>query len=273
MTQPIAIFDSGLGGLTVFKEVAHRLPNESLIYFGDTARVPFGTKSAETVVRFSVEIVDFLMQFDPKMIVVACNTASATALEALAARVDVPVLGVIEPGAAAAAVASRSGRIGVVGTEATIRSKAYERAITAQRSDAAVCQKACPLLVPIVEEGRPLDDAVVLYAVRGYLEPLKTLGIDALILGCTHYPLLQEVIAAEMGESVAIVNSAREMARAVAAKLEDDGIAAASDASPVYRFFASDNPGRFATIGRRFLGDVIGNVEQAIVDDSGSLVR
>lgn len=271
MNNAIAIFDSGLGGLTVVKEIARHLPGEDIVYFGDTARVPFGTKSAETVVRFSVEIADFLMSFSPKLLVVACNTASATALGTLRQRLTVPVVGVIEPGAAAAAQTSRSGRIGVIGTEATVRSRAYHRAILAARPEASVQQAACPLLVPIVEEGRRLDDPVVRYAVRGYLEPLKQQGIDTLILGCTHYPLLHEAIAAEMGPDVAIINSARETALAVGRLLDENRLRAPAGANPACRFFASDNPDRFATIGRRFMGDVLRDVSLAVVDQAEPL--
>jgi len=267
MTHPIAIFDSGFGGLTVVKELMERLPGEDLIYFGDTARVPFGTKSAQTVIRFSLEIVDFLAKTNPKMIVVACNTASATALDILRRRVPVPVLGVIEPGAQAAAAASQTGHIGVIATEATIRSQAYKRAIVNIRPGAFVHATACPLLVPIVEEGRPSEDPVVHHAVQGYLRPLKALDVDALILGCTHYPLLQGAIAAEMGPGVSIINSAREMARSVADRLAQDGLAEPAGRRAAYRFFASDNPDRFAVIGQRFLGHVLNEVDLAVVDE------
>jgi glutamate racemase len=267
MNQAIAIFDSGLGGLTVVKELTRWLPHEDLVYFGDTARVPYGTKSAQTVIRFSIEIVDFLAAFDPKMIVVACNTASAMALAELRERVRVPVVGVIEPGAAAAAAASRSGRIGVIGTEATVRSRAYPRAILNVRPKASVFAQSCPLLVPIVEEGRTSDDPVVVHAVHGYLAPLVRNEIDVLILGCTHYPLLHDVIAAEVGERVVTINSARETARAVADVLDRLHLAAASSNLPTYRFFASDNPDRFATVGRRFMGEVLRDVQLAVLGE------
>jgi len=250
--RPIGIFDSGVGGLTVVKEIREHLPGEPLVYFGDTARVPYGIKSGETIRRYAAEDVHFLLRFDPKLIVVACNTASAAALDDVRSRVDLPVVGVIEPGARAAAEATEREVVGVIGTETTVASGAYERAITALKPAARVISRACPLFVPMVEEGR-VNGRVARLVAAEYLGGLPPLGIDTLVLGCTHYPPLESVIAEALGPSIRIVDSARETALEVKRVVEEGGLAA-GEAEPGIDFFATDNPERFKRLAAVFLG-------------------
>jgi glutamate racemase len=239
-----------------------RLPRESVLYFGDTARVPYGPKSPETVRRYSGEILAYLLGRGVKAVVVACNTSTAHALEALRARAPVPVIGVIEPGARTAVAASPSGRIGVIGTAGTIASGAYQRAITALRPTAAVHAQACPLFVPLVEEGWFDHPAAELIA-REYLEPLRRAGVDVLVLGCTHYPVLKPLLARVMGPDVRLVDSAEETANVVATELAARGLAAGDGrrARPEHRFVVSDDEPHFRKVGARFLGEKLQNVE------------
>jgi len=253
MDGPIGIFDSGLGGLTVVRAVRRRLPAESIVYFGDTARVPYGIKSSRTVTRFAMEACSLLLEHRPKFIVAACNTASATALPALADHLDVPLCGVIEPGAAQAVEPAGGRPIGVIATEATIASGAYRRAIHRLRPDATVLEKACPLLVPIVEEGRTVDDPVVRLVLREYLTPLAAGGVGTVVLGCTHYPLLAGAIAETLGPAVTLVDSAEAVAARVADRLAAEDRLAADGRGDI-RFFVSDHPDRFRAVGSRFLG-------------------
>ena len=256
---PIGVFDSGLGGLTVAHAIMRRLPNESLVYFGDTARVPYGPKSPDTVRRYSREIAAFLLDQGVKAIVVACNTATAHALPMLREELDVPVLGVVEPGARAAVRASRSGHIGVIATEGTIRSGAYERAIHDVAPAADVTALACPLFVPLVEEGWTDHDATRLVA-REYLGPVARQGVDTLVLGCTHYPLLKPLIASVVGPAVQLIDSAEETAADTERMLREHGLVTPSSEA-VYRFIASDDPQQFLGLGQRFFGDTIERVE------------
>ena len=258
--RPIGVFDSGIGGLTVVRELSRQLPHESIVYFGDTARVPWGNKSPETVRRYSREILDLLLGRDVKMVVVACNTASAHALDDLEKVASVPVLGVIAPGARAAVAASRRGPIGVIGTTGTIRSGAYERAIRALAPGARVIQKACPLFVPLVEEGWLEGDASRLVA-HQYLDELRSDGIDALVLGCTHDPLLKPLIGAVMGKGIALIDSAEETAKAVAQELETSSIAAPREAGGRTHNNVSDAPDQFERVGAKFLGAPVADVE------------
>jgi len=258
-TAPIGVFDSGLGGLTVAHAIMRRLPSESLVYFGDTARVPYGPKSPDTVRRYSREIVAFLLEQGVKAIVVACNTATAHALPMLRDELDVPVLGVVEPGARAAVRATTSGRIGVIATDGTIRSGAYVRAIRQASPDARVTALACPLFVPLVEEGWTNHDATRLVA-REYLEPFGREGVDTLVLGCTHYPLIKPLIAEVVGPGVRLIDSAEETAADTVRMLEEHGLASPASAGD-YRFIASDDPQQFLALGQRFLGDAIERVE------------
>ena len=264
---PIGVFDSGIGGLTVVHEIIRQLPRESVVYFGDTARVPYGPKSPDTVRRYSLEIAHFLRDQGVKTIVVACNTATAHALVALREAMDVPVIGVVEPGARAAVAASRRavgdtrGRhIGVIGTSGTIRSGAYERAIRAIDDNSKITVRACPLFVPFVEEGWTDRAAAVLVA-REYLQPFIEAQVDTLVLGCTHYPLLKTLIRETLGPRVRLIDSAEETAAETARALQAAGIESHSAAGPIYRFISSDDPQQFLQLGQQFLGDTIERVE------------
>ncbi len=257
---PIGVFDSGIGGLTVAQEVIRQLPHESVVYFGDTARVPYGPKSPETVRRYSREIASFLQEQGVKGIVIACNTATAHALGALRDELEMPVIGVVEPGSRAAVAATKSGHIGVIGTVGTIKSGAYERAIRALNPDLMITARACPLFVPLVEEGWTDHDATRLVA-REYLEPLIAADVDTLVLGCTHYPLLKPLLRDVLGTSVRLIDSAEETAAETARTLADAGLVAAPDADPTYRFVASDDPLQFLQLGQRFLGGTMEGVE------------
>jgi glutamate racemase len=258
--RPIGVFDSGIGGLTVAREIMRRLPHESLIYFGDTARVPYGNKSPDTVRRYSREIMDLLLGRGVKLVVVACNTASAHALEDLRSKGPVPVIGVVEPGARAAVAATLTGSIGVIGTAGTIRSGAYERAIRALRPAARVTQQACPLFVPLVEEGW-LDRPATRLVAHEYLDALTKDGIDTLVLGCTHYPLLKPLLAEVMGKDIRLIDSAEATAQTVADKLDADGLRAPEDSRGTCHFIVSDAPGQFEKIGAGFLGEPVRDIE------------
>ncbi|MFI5248430.1 MAG: glutamate racemase [Gemmatimonadales bacterium] len=261
-SAPIGVFDSGVGGLTVVRELIRQLPRESLIYFGDTARVPYGPKSPETIRGYSREIAGYLISQGVKAVVVACNTATAQALPMLASELTVPVIGVVEPGARAAVAATRGGGIGVIGTAGTVASGAYEHAIHAVSPTSRVVAQACPLFVPLVEEGWLDTEATTLIA-RQYLAPIVAAGVDTLVLGCTHYPLLSPVIAPIVGESVRLIDSAYATAAATRAAIGDAGLSRPTGAvpAPQYRFIVSDAPDQFLRAGRRFLGSAIERVE------------
>ena len=259
-TSPIGVFDSGIGGLTVAHEIIRQLPNESIVYFGDTARVPYGPKSPDTVCRYSREIGQFLHRQDVKAIVIACNTATAHALPHLREEFDFPVVGVVEPGARAAVRASGDGHIGVIGTAGTIRSGAYERAIRSIAPDARITARACPLLVPLVEEGW-LDHPVTEMVAREYLTPLIEADITSLVLGCTHYPLLKPMLCRLLGNRVQLIDSAAETAAEIGRVLRDRNLEAPAGARGEHRFVASDDPLQFLQLGQRFLGDAIEGVE------------
>jgi len=264
MQKAIGIFDSGIGGLTVLKEIVAALPDENIIYLGDTARVPYGIRSAETVTRYSFENTQFLLAQEIKMLVVACNTASAISLEAVKKEFPLPVIGVLEPGARAAVRETRAGKVGVIGTEATIASGAYEKAITLLDAGIRVHSFACPLFVPLVEEGWTDNDVAVLVA-RTYLEPFKTTGIDTLVLGCTHYPLLKGVINQVLGPDITLIDSATETAREVAEVLGKLKWKKPIEERTVRKYFVTDTPARFEKIGKRFLGDDLLRAEQVKV--------
>jgi glutamate racemase len=256
---PIGVFDSGVGGLTVLHEIVKALPHEDTIYFGDTGRYPYGNKSAETVTRYALENVEFLVARGVKMVVVACNTASSVALDAIAARWPLPVIGVVAPGARAAAARTQSGRVGVIGTEGTIASGAYTRALRAERPSLEILTRACPLFVPLAEEGW-IEGPVARATADTYLASLARSGIDTLILGCTHYPLFRALIADVMGPEIAIVDSAEETAREVVARLRADGLARGDGAGRA-SFFVTDVPQHFVRMGQRFFG---ARVESAV---------
>lgn len=249
----IGVFDSGIGGLTVVRELRRRLPNEDIVYFGDTARVPYGIKSGETVTRFARENCDFLLRFDPKMIVVACNTASAAAMPALEEGLTVPVCGVVEPCAQEAVLQAEGHTIAVIATEATINSDAYRRAMKRYQPDARVVQKPCPLFVPLAEEGRPCDDPITRAIVRDYLEPVVRLDPKVLVLGCTHYPLLKAAIAEVTGPGILLLDSGARTAQSVAARLRSGEALAERSSAGRLSCYVSDNPQRFRELGQRFL--------------------
>jgi glutamate racemase len=260
--QAIGVFDSGVGGLTVVRSLMARLPAEHLVYLGDTARVPYGTKSAEVVTRYALNAARFLLQRPLKALVIACNTASAAGLPTLQRELSVPVIGVIEPGARAAAQATRSGRIGVIGTPGTIRSEAYQRALKALLPASSVLARACPLFVPLAEEGWTAGgDEVVRLVAERYLADLKRAEVDTLVLGCTHYPLLREALGRVMGPGVTLVDSAQATADEVAALLEKRG-ALRLGGEGERRYHVTDLPERFAEVGAGFLGRDLPHVEQ-----------
>jgi glutamate racemase len=265
VAKPIGIFDSGLGGLTVARAIADALPSAHLVYLGDTARVPYGTRSAETVVRYAVACAERLLTFDIELLVVACNTASGVALPALQERLDIPVLGVIQPGAQAGVRATRSGRVGVLATAGTVASGAYERAIRAENASVRVFTQPAPLFVPLAEEGWVTGEVPRLAAER-YLRPLADIDVDTIVLGCTHYPLLNETIhdvAADLlGHDVVIVDSAE----ATAAALPDLAGSAAEGASGSLRILVTDLPGQFAASASRFLGKPLHGLDIDTID-------
>jgi glutamate racemase len=259
-SAPIGVFDSGIGGLTVVSEMMRQLPHESIIYFGDTARVPYGPKSPDTVRRYSHEITSFLRAEGVKAVVVACNTATAHALPMLKAELPIPVIGVVDPGARAAVEASRGGGVGVIGTRGTIASGAYERAIHALAPGMRITARACPLFVPLVEEGWIDADATGIIA-REYLAPLAEARIDTLVLGCTHYPLLKPLFERILGAGVRLIDSARETAAETGRVLDAESLRSPASAVPRHRFIASDAPQQFLELGQRFLGTAIESVE------------
>jgi glutamate racemase len=252
--QAIAILDSGVGGLTVAKEVMRQLPQEKIIYFGDTARTPYGPRAPYEVIQFTHQIVDYLLQFQPKMIVIACNTATAVALDEIRARLSIPVVGVIHPGARAAIKTTRNGQIGVIGTEGTIRSGAYEHALRQISPQIQVVSQSCPLLVPLVEKGLFRTDETQL-VVEQSLRDLTGLPIDCLILGCTHYPFLTEAISNVMGPRVTLISSADETAREISTILYHKGMLATSNSIPVHQFFCSGDPFMFKKIAQAWLNE------------------
>jgi glutamate racemase len=259
--RAIGVFDSGVGGLTVLKALIEKLPRESTVYLGDTARVPYGTKSPEVVTRYSITNARFLLQSDIKLLLVACNTASAVALPKMAAALPIPVLGVIEPGAQLAAERSRSGRVGVIGTLGTIRSGAYRRALERARPGVTVVGKPCPLFVPLAEEGWVEGDVPARVA-RSYLGELAGSGIDTLVLGCTHYPVLRGVISEAVGREILLVDSAEASSAAVVELLSSRGQLADGVGEPFHRYYVTDVPEDFVRVGERFLGHPIRSAEQ-----------
>lgn len=264
MQKAIGIFDSGIGGLTVLKEIVAALPGEHTIYLGDTARVPYGIRSAETVTRYSFENTRFLLSQDIKLLVIACNTASAVSLAAVKREFPLPVISVLEPGARAAAAVTKSRKVGVIGTEATVGSGAYEKAIKSLDSGIEVMSRACPLFVPLVEEGWHQNDVAKLVAEK-YLASFRGSGLDTLVLGCTHYPLLKTVIRSVIGNDISLIDSATETAKEVAAVLDKLKWRRAGDGAAVRRYFVTDTTTRFEKVGKLFLGDTNLSAEQVKV--------
>lgn len=256
--KAIGVFDSGVGGLTVARELLRQLPYEDIVYFGDTARVPYGTKSKETVVRFSIENILFLLKHEVKLICVACNTASSVALPEIKTHFKVPIVGVIAPGAKEAVYATQNKRIGVLGTRGTVKSRTYDAEIKQLEPGARVIAVACPLFVPFAEEGW-LSGKVVLEVARVYLKPLKEAGVDTVILGCTHYPLLKPVIRQVLGDSVVLIDSAKQVAMEIKKILTQEG-QLNKRRSPRHRFYVSDNPEGFSKLASKFLGKPVTGV-------------
>ncbi len=259
--SPIGVFDSGIGGLTVAQEITRLLPNEQIVYFGDTARVPYGTKSKESVIRFSKDNMNVLLKYGVKVVVIACNTSTSWALSVIRKEYAVPVIGVIEPGSRRAVEASKKGRVGVIATQSTVASRKYETTILRMKPGAKVFQKACPLFVPLVEEGW-LDHQVTEQVAGEYLAELRREGVDTLILGCTHYPLLKPVLQKVMGKGVMLVDSATETAREVKVLLEGLGLLRRARHPPKHEFLVSDEPEHFRTVAKRFLGHDLPHVRR-----------
>lgn len=268
-SSPIGVFDSGRGGLTVAREILRQLPNEKIVYFGDTARVPYGSKSKETIIRYSKQIVRFLLTKKVKAIVVACNTASAFALDELEKEFDIPIIGVIKPGAKTAVENTKTKRIGVIGTEGTIRSAIYSEVIHEYDKEAIVLGKACPLFVSLVEEGW-LHDTVTDEVANRYLSEFKDRDIDTLIMGCTHYPLLRSTIRKTMGEDVALINPAYETAISLGKLLKDKGLASKEDLIPkkeMYDFYVSDAPRKFVEFANSIMPIEIEKATQINIEE------
>ncbi|MHB9097263.1 MAG: glutamate racemase [Syntrophales bacterium] len=259
-SHPIGVFDSGVGGLTVVRALMERLPFEEILYFGDTARVPYGVKSVETITGYAGQITDFLLHRNVKLLIIACNTMAAVARPTVAERSPVPVLDVIDAGARAAVNVTRAKIIGVIGTPATVNSNAYARAIHGYDREMRVYSQACPLFVPLAEEGW-FDHPVTRLTAREYLKPVLAEGIDTLVLGCTHYPLLKPLLQEEAGPQITLIDSAEAMAAITADLLASSGLATPRRKAPEYRFFVTDVPYRFQTIGEQILGRTLANVE------------
>lgn len=269
-SSPIGIFDSGIGGLTVFREIMTALPHERLIYFGDTARVPYGPKGSDTVRRYSHEITDFLVREGVKAVVVACNTATAHALESLQQTFKIPIIGVIMPGSIAAVEATRNRRIGVIGTSGLVNSHAYRSELLRFDPSLSVFEQACPLFVPFVEEGW-LDHAATRLVAKEYLDPLKAEDVDTVVLGCTHYPLLKPIIQQSLGAGITLIDSAWQTARRVKKVLTENSLLNTQQANYTasglsrMRFITSDSPDSFLRVGKSFLGSAIECVESRTV--------
>ncbi len=258
--KPIGVFDSGLGGLTVVKTLYEQMPNEDIIYFGDTARVPYGGRSPETIRTYACQDVELLLQYDVKAIVIACNTADAMARTLIEEKYGLPVVGVVEPAAKKAVLRTKNGKIGVIGTKATVNSAAYEKAVKAIAPDVQVFCKACPLLVPLVENGRfNKEDPVVRLVLEEYLAPLQQEGVDTLVLGCTHYPLLREAAQACMPEAKVICSGAASV-DTLKDVLEKNGLCSTSESDGVHRYFVSDDVQSFKENAQVFLGRSIDGV-------------
>lgn len=261
--RAIGVFDSGLGGLTCVKEIMELLPDEEVVYFGDTGRVPYGSRSAETIIKYVEGDIRFLRTFDIKMIVIACGTASSIALEAARKDSPIPIIGVIQPAAAAAAAATKSGRIGVIGTAGTINSGKYPQEIKKINKNAEVLSKACPMFVPLVENGYLNHKATYLIA-EEYLSELKNKNVDTLIMGCTHYPLLRKVISDIMGRETALIDPGYETAFAVKRYLTENNLCNETAGGKPYRFYVSDSVEGFERLGSRFLSKEISGLVQKI---------
>lgn len=265
-TNPVGVFDSGIGGLTVVKQVASFLPSENIVYFGDTARVPYGTKSNDTVIEYSIQDAKFLISKNVKMIVVACNTASSAAIKDLKENFDIPIIGMIEPGAKNALAETKNGKIGVIGTYATINNKAYSKELKRLDKKIEVYEKPCPLFVPLAEEGWTDHKATELIA-KEYLSELKELGIDTLILGCTHYPILADVIHKVMGKKVKLIDSGTAASGIVEEYLRARDIKNPSNIHGEHKFYVSDLPTKFKEVADRFLGKHVEHIQKIDLEE------
>ncbi|HLR35332.1 MAG TPA: glutamate racemase [Tissierellales bacterium] len=259
--RPIGVFDSGIGGLTVLQEIIEKLPGEDIIYFGDTARIPYGTRSKETVIEYVFQCIEFLMNKNVKAVVIACNTATAHALEEAKINFNIPIIGVIEPGAKEVVSTTKNNKIGVIGTSGTIDSQSYQKKIGRLLPSAEVTGVSCPLFVPIVEEGWQ-DTEVAFIVAEKYLEELKEHGIDALVLGCTHYPMLKYTISKVIGKGVTLVNPAYETAEATKNLLKEHNLCSENIDGGKYEFYVSDAPEKFRRLGGNFLRKEIKSVEK-----------
>lgn len=267
---PIGVFDSGVGGLTVTKEIMTQLPEENIIYFGDTARVPYGSKSKDTILKYSKQIIHFLKTKDVKAIVIACNTASAFALEEIKKELDIPIIGVVQPGAKVAASTSKKGKIGIIGTEGTIGSQIYSQFIKDLNPNLRVIGKACPLFVPLVEEGFFLEDPITKEIASRYLAGLKEEDVDTLILGCTHYPLIRHTIQSVMGAGVTLVNPAYETAKELKELLIEEGMKNLfnyKELNEKHQFYVSDAADRFKKFASNILSYDIEKITQINIEE------
>jgi glutamate racemase len=263
--RPIGVFDSGVGGLTVATEISKQLKHERIIYFGDTARVPYGSKSKETIIKYSNQIVRFLLTKNVKAIVIACGTASSTALETLVDSYDIPIIGVVSPGAACAYHTTKNNRVGIIGTEGTIASKTYELLIQKYEPEIEVYSKACPLFVPLVEEGW-IEDTVTKQVAARYLKDFKKVDIDTLVLGCTHYPLIADIIGKELGETVTLVNPAYETAKELKDLLEREGLDNQGERK-TNEYYVSDRASKFEALAKRILNKPMLPVKQINIEE------
>lgn len=264
--RSVGVFDSGLGGLTAVKQIMSELPCENIVYFGDTGRVPYGTRSKETIIKYSKNDVNFLLKNDVKIIVIACGTVSSTALEVLKKEYDLPILGVVEATAEAAISATKNGKIGIIGTPGTIKSGAYEKYIKTKNSQLETFSTACPLFVPLVENGH-FETEVAKLVVKEYLEEIKNSGVDTLILGCTHYPLLSKTIGEFMGEGVTLINAGAEVAKALKTELSKNDLLKEDGKAGEYSYFVSDNVSGFENLGGTFLErEINGQVEKIDIE-------
>jgi glutamate racemase len=265
MDNPIGIFDSGIGGLTVVKELIKLLPNENLVYFGDTARLPYGTKSDRLIKQYSLENTLFLEQYNIKFLVVACNSASAVAVDTLRSYLTIPVTGVIAPGVEAAIQITKNKRIGIIGTTATINSNAYSKMIKEANMEIEVWGQPCPLLVSLVEEGW-IDDDITRLTIRKYLQPLLEHKIDTIILGCTHFPVIKDLLQEEVGQHITLIDSGTETAKKVKSMLEELSIKKTETNTGSAQFYVSDIPSKFDEVGTRFLGQPLVNAQRVDFD-------
>ena len=264
--RSIGVFDSGLGGLTAVKQIMKSLPDENIIYFGDTGRVPYGTRSADTILKYTGNDIRFLKSFDVKMIVIACGTVSSVALPKIKNELDIPVVGVVDSAVLAALKATKNNKIGIIGTSGTIKSRSYERLIKENNPDVQTYTRACPLFVPLVENGH-FDTPVAKLVIEEYLEDIKNAGVDTLILGCTHYPLLKKAIGEYMGENVALIDSGAEVAKYLKTMLKDEELHDKAHDKEQYRFYVSDNIETFEELGSIFLETKInGQVSQIDIE-------